>query len=71
MSNIQFTPQFSWQPIAQAGLVCGVLGAAGAALWQFPAVKEFATSPKAKEALLDGFTKLIIGEAGSPSIPAT
>lgn len=49
----------------------GILGAAGAALWQFPPLREFATSPSVKKALLDGFTKLIDGEAGSPSIPAT
>lgn len=68
MTDPQITTPLDLRLVAKSALVCGVVGAAGAALWQVPIVRDFASSTGFKKALLDGLNKLFDGTGGSSPI---
>lgn len=62
MSSLEITPHFDLRRVAETAVVCGVLGAAGAVLWQSPGVRKFASSVDGKKVLVDAFTGFVNGQ---------
>lgn len=69
MTEPQIITQFSLLPVVRSAVACGVVGGAAAVLWQFPMVREVATSAGFKKVLMDGVIKLSTGAGGSSAIP--